>query len=160
AMGAVRGIACNTLPGSPYFGWVYVSDSNTNSNSRGDGLFAFGSDLSDILGQGNAPRTAGYPGFGSSTTWSPYKLSVAPDGSVLVADHSGGESGDPGSTPNLIAVDPLLTTFGYVLKPNSVNPINNTNGVAPVGTNNNHGGIAHGIIVGTGASTRLFTMDE
>jgi len=151
SMGAIRGLAANVNPTSPYFGWVYASDSATNSNSRGDGIFAFSSDLSDITGQGNAPRNGGYTGFGSSTTFSPYKISVAPDDRILVCD-------DSDATANLISLDPLLTAFSYVLKP--IQAFGGLTGAAPVGSNNVHGSLASAVMVGTGASRVLYTMDE
>jgi hypothetical protein len=155
AMGAVRGITCNTRTNSPYFGWVYISDSATNSASRGDGIFAFSSDLTDILGQGNVPRNGGYTGFGSSTTFSPYKLYMSPDDRVLVCD-------DSDATANLISMDPILTNFSYVLKPIETNPTTGGKGATPVGTNNNHGSIAGAWMVGSTntGDLVLYTMDE
>lgn len=158
----VRGIAANANPASPYFGRIYIANSQTNLNlatsSRGDGLFAFSADLgsptSDILGQGNAPRNGGYD-FGSVTIGvltnqqasSPFKVSVAPDDSVLVSDW-----GD--ATGNLIALDPDLTSFTYVLK-----QLQGT-AASPVGSNNNHGSLSGAFMVGTGANRVLYTSDE
>src|SRR5262249_50643214 len=64
---ARRGTVANNTPASPYFGWVYVA--NSAAGARGDGIFAFTSDLSDILNQGNTAKNGGYTGFGSSTTF-------------------------------------------------------------------------------------------
>src|SRR5256885_431367 len=60
SFGTPRGIAVNNNPGSPYFGWVYVANGGTNSGNKGTGMFAFTSDLTDILGQGLVPKTGGY----------------------------------------------------------------------------------------------------
>jgi hypothetical protein len=154
----LRGIAVNPNPASPYFGWVYIVNSQTNTaiaaGSRGDGMFAFGADLgsatSDILGQGNVPKTGGY-NFGSPASQqasSPYHVSIAPDDSVLVTDWSD-------ASGNLIAMDPLLNSFTYVLK-----PFEGSSAAAPVGSNNNHGSISGAFIVGTGANRVLYTSDE
>jgi len=153
AFGTPRGIVANVNPASPYFGWVYLSNAATNSGAHGDGIFAFTSDLTDILGQGNVPKTGGYNGFGSSASFSPYKLSIDPDDNLLVCD-------DSDATANLISMPPLLTNFGYVLKPIEVNPTTGQTGAAPVGSNNVHGSVAGSIIVGSGASRVLYTTDE
>lgn len=147
---APRGVAVNRNPASPYFGWVYMA--NSAAGTKGDGLFAFSSDLSDITGQGTTGRNGGYTGFASSTTFSPYRISVAPSDRILICDDS-----DP--TGNLISMDPLLTGFQYVL--NQI-VTNNFNGFAssPVSSNNNHGSVSSAIIVGSGASSVLYTMDE
>src|SRR5439155_9717370 len=70
--GSPRGVAVNVNPASPLFGRVYVSNGQTNSNNKGDGIFVRSSDLSDTFGQGNAPRTGGTTNFGSSAN-SPYR---------------------------------------------------------------------------------------
>jgi hypothetical protein len=147
---APRGVAVNRNPGSPYFGWVYVA--NATTGAKGDGLFAYSADLADILGQGTTARNGGYTGFASSTSWSPYQTSVAPDDTVLVCDNSD-------ATGNLIGMDPQLSTFSYVLK--QIQP-NGSGGFAasPVGPDNNHGGLTSALIVGTGANRVLYTMDE
>jgi hypothetical protein len=142
AVNSSRGVAVNTRPASPYFGWVYLA--NSAAGTLGDGMFAFASDLSDALGQGTTARTGGYGFVGGS---SPYHVSVAPDDSVLVTDWSD-------ASGNLIAMDPLLTTFSYVLK-----PLVGT-AASPVGASNNHGSISHAVIAGSGASRVLYTMDE
>jgi hypothetical protein len=139
-----RGIAVNSRPGSPYFGWVYVA--NSAAGAEGDGMFAFTSDLSDAVGQGTAAKTAGFD-FGSGGGSSPYHASVAPDDSVLVTDWSDANG-------NVIAMDPELNTFEYVLK-----PLVGT-AAAPVGADNNHGSLSAAVITGTGADRVLYTMDE
>jgi hypothetical protein len=152
SMPTIRGIAANRNPASPYFGWIYVA--NSTLNVRGKGLFAFSSDLSDILNQGNTALTGGYT-FSSTTSFAPYKIYMvqagtglpgAPDDSLLVADD--GE----GASANLVILDPLLSTSSTMF------PVS-TSTDPPVGANN-HGSVAGGIIVGTGASRKLYTTDE
>jgi hypothetical protein len=140
---SLRGLAVNTRPASPYFGWVYVG--NSAAGTHGDGMFAFTSDLSDALGQGTTAKSGGYD-FGGTAS-APYHVSVAPDDSVLVTDWSDVHG-------NVIAMDPLLDTFTYVLK-----QFEGT-AASPVGATNNHGSISHAVIVGSGANRVLYTMDE
>ncbi len=151
AISGPRGVAVNKNPASPYFGWVYAS-------KAGKGLYAYSADLSDVTGQGTTAKTGGYAPFanttGSSTSWVPYKVSVGPDDSVIVCD-------DTDTTGNLIALDPLLNSYQYVLKPwTGVNGAGGTGAAAPVGTDNNHGSLASAIIVGSGANRVLYTIDE
>ncbi len=144
AFNSMRGIAVNTRPASPQFGWVYVG--NSAAGTRGDGMFAFSSDLSDPLNQSTNAKTGGY-NFGTGGASAPYHVSIAPDDTVLVTDWSD-------ASGNVIAMDPLLDTFTYVLKQYT------GTAASPVGANNNHGSISSAFIVGTGASRVLYTMDE
>jgi hypothetical protein len=144
AFNSPRGIAVNKNPGSPYFGWVYVA--NSAAGVKGDGMFAFSSDLDDVLGQGTAAMSGGY-NFATGGSSAPYHTSVAPDDSVLVTDFSD-------ASGNLISMTPTLDSFNYVLK-----PLEGT-AAAPVGTNNNHGSVITAFMVGTGAGQKLYTMDE
>jgi len=139
-----RGIAVNSRPASPFFGWVYVA--NSAAGTKGDGMFAFSSDLDDVLGQGTAAMSGGYD-FGTGGSSAPYHTSVAPDDSVLVTDWSD-------ASGNLISMTPMLDSFSYVLK-----PLTGT-AAAPVGTNNNHGSVISAVIVGSGTNRTLYTMDE
>lgn len=142
---APRGVAVNNHPSSPYFGQVYVA--NGAAGSKGLGMFAFGSDLSDILGQGVTGKSGGYAFLGGGS--SPYHTSIAPDDSVLVTDWSD-------ASGNLLSMPPDLSSNSFVLK-----QIEGPNfAVSPVGSNNNHGSVISAFIVGSGASRKLYTMDE
>jgi hypothetical protein len=142
ACNAPRGVAVNNRPASPYFGWLYVA--NGTAGTRGAGMFAFTSDLFDILGQGNTAKTGGYAFGGGS---SPYHTSIAPDDSVLVTDWSD-------ASGNLLSMPPLLSSLSYVLK-----QLTGT-AATPVGAANNHGSVISAFMVGSGASRKLYTMDE
>jgi hypothetical protein len=144
AANSPRGIAVNTRPASPYFGWVYLA--NSAAGTIGDGMFAFTSDLGDPLGRGTNASNGGY-NFGTGAASAPYHVSVAPDDSVLVTDWSDANG-------NLIAMNPTLDTFAYVLK-----QLVGT-AASPVGADNNHGSVSHALIVGSGASRVLYTIDE
>src|SRR6266404_29925 len=139
-----RGVSVNSRPASPYFGWVYVG--NSAAGSKGDGMFALGSDLSDVLGQGTTAKSGGYD-FGVGGSSAPYHTSVAPDDSVLVTDFSDANG-------NLISMPPTLGSFSYFLKQFA------GTAATPVGSNNNHGSIISAVIVGSGTNRTLYTMDE
>jgi hypothetical protein len=144
-----RGVAVNTRPASPYFGWVYVG--NSAAGSKGDGMFAHSADLDDPLGQGAVAMTGGY-NFGLGGASAPYHCSVAPDDSVLVTDWSDANG-------NLISMTPTLDSLTYTLKPIEANGSGGF-AAAPVGSNNVHGSIISAVIVGSGANRVLYSADE
>jgi len=146
AFNSPRGVAVNRNPASPYFGWVYVA--NSAAGSKGKGMFAYTSDLFDVLGQGAAGKNGGYT-FGANDLGAPYHVSIAPDDSVLVTDASS-------TSGNLISMPAQLDSFSYVLKQISAPGA----AVVPVGSNNNHGVIMGAYIVGAGSNRKLFTADE
>jgi len=142
-----RGITVNLNPASPTFGRVYVA--NSAAGSKGDGLFIFGSDMSDTFGQGATARTAGL-NFATGTTSSPYRPKVGQkDDRLYVTDWSDG-------TGNLYVLDPDVTTASYALK-----QLTGT-AATPVGTANNHGSVAAVEILGTvaGGDLKILTIDE
>ncbi len=145
ALSSPRGVSVNQNTNSPYFGWVYAS-------RAGQGIFVYGSDLSDITGQGATAKNGGYPFSTSSTSWTPYRISVAPDDTLLVCD-------DSDKTGNLLSYDPLCNTYQYVLQP-IASPTAPGNGSCPVGSNNVHGSVSSAVMVGTGANRILYTVDE
>ena len=144
AYNSPRGVAVNTRPASPYFGWVYVG--NSAAGTKGDGMFVHTPDLGDPLGQGATAFTGGYD-FATSGASSPYHCSIAADDSVLVTDWSD-------ASGNLLMMPPLLDSHSYVLKKYE------GTAAAPVGSNNNHGSIISAFIVGSGANRVLYTADE
>lgn len=144
AFNVPRGVAVNNNPASPHFGRVYVS--NAGAGTKGDGIYVYYSDLTDIFG---TARTAGYTGFASSASASPMRLTVGPDDKVYICDWS-----DP--TGNLIVTDPDVTTFDYVLKPLT------GSAVVPVTSANNHGSVYAVAVSGSLATGDLivYTLDE
>jgi hypothetical protein len=144
AFNSPRGVAVNNRPASPYFGWVYAA--NSAAGTQGKGMFAFTSDLFDILGQGATAKTGGYT-FGANDLGAPYHVSIAPDDSVLVTDAST-------TSGNLISMPPLLGSYSYYLKQLT------GSASVPVGISNNHGVVISAFVVGTGSNTKLYTMDE
>jgi len=141
-----RGVAPNNNPASPYFGWVYLA--NSAAGTLGKGMFAYSSDLSDILNQGATAMTGGYT-FGGDDLSAPYHISVAPDDSVIVTDCSH-------ASPGVIAMPPLLNSYSYVLQQMTL-PLG---GTPAVGSNNVHGAVMGAFITGTGSNRKLYTADE
>jgi hypothetical protein len=109
--GNMRGVAVNMNATSPYFGRIYLARSAAPLlwDFNSDGSFAAG-------GPGSAGGTAGVS-WQTSSTSSPYRMSVGPDGFVMVSDFS-----TAGST--IYRIDPNLTTNQIFLGPTSVGVAN------------------------------------
>lgn len=89
-----RGVAVSNDPNAPNFGTSYISNSaagNTTGVVRavGDGLYALKADQSDAYGYGNTASDPGnlFDGVGASAN-SPFRVSVARNGEVYIADFS------------------------------------------------------------------------
>jgi hypothetical protein len=85
-----RGVAVNGNPTNGYlFGRVYVDNSavgGSGANLKGKGIYMLNADQTDSP-QGRG--TNAYPsGFWNASTSSPYRMSVAPDNSLIVGDYS------------------------------------------------------------------------
>ena len=132
---------------------MYVANSATNANNKGDGIFVFGADLSDTFGQGRVPLNGGITNFATGGASSPYRLKVGQDDDNLyVPDWS-----DPSG--NLYVTDPNVSpssVTSYALK-----PLTGT-AATPVGANNNHGSVAAVEVTGSLAAgnLKIFTIDE
>ena len=145
-----RGVSIDNNPASDFFGRIYVTSIEANGkkgNRMGTGVYILDAALSDITGQGGTPYQGGEAWKGNS---SPYRPSVAPDGSVYVCDWSDGHSGvwvmnpaEPGAA--------WRPVFGGT---------RNADGLASEGDVKIHGSIAGVFVTGTGESTQMFTCDE
>lgn len=86
-------------PNAPNFGTVYISQGNTTGtqdppNGPGarattDGLYALRADQSDAFGYGDTaqnPNTTpdNFPAFSTTSSNSPYRITVAPTGDVFL----------------------------------------------------------------------------
>jgi hypothetical protein len=145
-----RGVAVNNNPADPNFGRVYVA--NAGAGTKGDGIYAYYSDLTDIFGTN---RTAGYGGFTNSASASPMRLTVGPDGKVYICDWTD-------LSGNLIVTDPDVTSYQYVLKPLETNPVTLAIGTIPVGSVNTHGSVYGAAVTGSIGTGDLivYTFDE
>lgn len=144
-----RGVAVNRNPSSPNFGRVYVA--NPTAGTKGDGIFIFGSDLSDTFGQGATARTGGLD-FATGGAASPYRLTVGEDdGRLYIADWSD-------SAGNLYVTDADVTSGGYALQALVGTAAMPT---TPVGSANNHGSVAAAVVIGVeGVNLTIYTVDE
>lgn len=147
------GVAVDNNPESEYFGRVYVTNTKNGTCSAGrttaNGLFAFDAGL-------NALNTTAYTGgvsWNNATTNgnSPFRLNVAPDGRVFLCDWSDAHSG--------IWIAPqggITGSFTQLFQ--------GTNDGTGICTNTSgdsiHGSISACWVEGSGADTKLYTMDE
>ncbi len=116
-----RGIAVNRDPGNSYFGRVYVVNSSPGigtpapSQLVSKGIYVLNADTTYALALVNGTNglTNGMV-FGSSTTYSPYKVFVGSDGEVYIGDATGQYTGTHGSAsvwmadPNISGATPVL----------------------------------------------------
>jgi hypothetical protein len=148
-----RGVAVNTDPASPYFGRVYVANGAAAASpfprAVGDGIFVLNPDLTDALGQGDAPLTGGLD-FGTGGTVSPYRLTIGPDGSLYIADWSD-------------TTGSLYLTDANVGAGSGTNILGGPVGSPfPVTTTRIHGSIAAAVVEGSVATgdLRAYVIDE
>ena len=128
ARGSARGITANQNGASKYFGYVYSAIGSS-------GVVMQHSDGSGSLG-GSLKAGAGW----GATTYSPDKLTVAPDDYVIVSDFSMANG-------SVVRVDPTFTTSQLLL--------------AGVGQQSNHGSEeSQPILTGTiGVNATLYVVD-
>lgn len=98
---ASRGVAIDKNPESPYFGNAYTSDPYSSSK----GIYMYTPALEKV---NNAPYQSAE--FAKGNTASPYRLSVLPSGTVMIADWSDAHAGiwkldpaDPENVANMFA---------------------------------------------------------
>lgn len=146
------GVAIDNNPQSNYFGRVYVTNGKAGTASgraTGSGIYVLDPQLTDVTGQGNTAYDGGVDWYGTS---SPYRVSVAPDGRVFIADYSDVHSGiwimDPANPSG-----DFTELFAGCTRASS-GLATNSEGVAV------HGSISSCYIVGEGENTVLYTADE
>ena len=146
------GVAVDNNPESEYFGRVYVTNTKTGTCSAGrttaNGLFAFDAGLNVL---NTTAYTGGVAWNNSSNGNSPFRLNVAPDGRVFLCDWSDAHSG--------IWIAPqggITGSFTQLFQ--------GTNDGTGICTNTSgdsiHGSISACWVEGSGADTKLYTMDE
>jgi hypothetical protein len=146
-----RGVSVATNPNLPTFGNAYISNSAAGTTtgvvrSVGDGIYAVKADQSDALGFGD---TAQNPGgvFDTVSTSSPFRTTVARDGSVYVADFSDSRGNVFRLTPNLGAAAQVFAGTG---------------GPTALPAGQNHGSTTAVYVEGSSAAGNLvvYTLDE
>jgi len=142
-----RGVNVNLNPNTPNFGTTYVANSaagTTGGRSVGDGIYALHADQSDAFGYGNTAQNVSAWTANPSAS-SPWKLSVAPDGNVYVADFTD-------TTGNVWKFANNLTGGTQVLA--------GTGGPSAVPAGQYHGSATAVYAEGTGPNFKLYTIDE
>ncbi|MDK2972463.1 MAG: hypothetical protein PWP23_2218 [Candidatus Sumerlaeota bacterium] len=150
---SAKGIAINTDQTSPLFGRVYIAENagdiaeTTVRDTTVDGIFVLSNDLTDITAQG----TAGYDGgvAWDTSTSSPAGLELH-EGKLYISDWSDAHAGIWVMDESDLSA-PATELFADAP---------DANGVRNNGTDDYAGSIYDFSIVGSGASTALFTMDE
>lgn len=146
-----RGVAIDKTPESPYFGRVYITntdDGTVDSRATTKGVYILGADGTDITSQGDNAHTGGIAW--TTAGQSPRKVAVAADGRVFVSDYSISNSGIYYMNPETFEMETLFPgatreeTYGKL-----------TIGETYVGGRT----IAIGVY-GEGADTRLYGVDR
>ncbi|GHV10556.1 hypothetical protein FACS1894162_5030 [Bacteroidia bacterium] len=146
---APRGLAIDNNFESPFFGRIYATGAGTGKPQQG--VWIFGSDLSDITTQDSVPYS-GTPWAAANTGSSPFRITVAQDGKLYISDWSDGATSgvwvfDP-ATPAVDAVSVFGGTF-------------TTGGIFTAANGDEiHGSVSACYVEGTGADTKLYTFDE
>ena len=153
-----RGMTVNRNPKSPYFGRVYVGNSAagtvTNATGRvlGDGVYVLNPDLTDALGQGDAPLDGGLAAeFAAGGTTDPYRMTIGVDDDNLYISDWSDENG------SVFVTDPNLTPGS------GANVLPGLKGFStPVGLDRVHGSINQSFVEGSLAAGNLtvYTIDE
>lgn len=102
-----RGVSVSKNPNAPNFGIAYISNSATGAIHTGRGLYALAADQSDPYNIGTAAAQDAVFGAGNSAN-TPYRVTVAADGSVYVAGFSDALSNVWRLSPNLQTIDALF----------------------------------------------------
>ncbi len=119
---APRGLAVNRNPASPYFGRVYVANSDTGSvavsgsfparnMTNGDGIFLLNADFTDAVGQGEVARTGGLNFRNPVVTDQankPHRIEVGEDDNLYIGDYS--NVTNPIPTANIYVTDANVGT--------------------------------------------------
>lgn len=149
-----RGVAINRNPGSSSFGNIYVSEglggvvtkNEVQIRDTLDGLFVMGADQSDIIGQGDDGRIGG---LDTASSNSPFRITVAPDDTIYISDWADTTGGVYRAPADLDDTSNWVNVLA-----------NNNRNAAAGGLTDNHGSIPAVWVEGTGANTKLYTMDE
>jgi|GEM_PF-635024 len=149
------GVAVNKNPASPYFGWIYVAEGwggTTASPQRTtqDGLYVMKADQSDAIGQGDTAMTGGVT-WATGLNRSPGRLAIDDDGNVFITDWSDSHSGIWIAPPDLSGTFTELFS-GYDTRA--------TSGLLSLGGASYAGSVAGAWLEGSGASRKLYTVDE
>jgi hypothetical protein len=151
---APRGVGVSNNPNSGTFGTVYISNGaagTVGTRNIGDGLYALNADQTDKFGYGDTAQNPlaqdGFAAFSTTSSSSPYRLTVAPNGEVYVTDFADSNS-------NLFRLSSDLTSATYLFQ--------GLTGPAVLPPGQNHGSTAAVYVEGSAATNNLvvYTIDE
>jgi len=145
---APRGVSVNRNPGSSNFGRLYVGEALgglSGTRTTTDGLYIMTADQADVTGQGDTARGGGVD-WTTGGVNSPFRVTVAPDDNVFIADWSDLHSGVWTSDANGSG------TFSELLD----NTGRTTTGLVA----GLHGSVPGLCVEGTGANRKMYTLDE
>jgi photosystem II stability/assembly factor-like uncharacterized protein len=151
-----RAVDVNKDPNSPYFGRIYVNVARNGTTATGrttnNGAFALNADTTDAIGQGDTARD-GAAGWITTSTASPYRLIVGPEGKIYFFDWSDEHAGVWVAPPDLSGNWKVLLDPADTQNKSGSNP-------APVSPPAIHGSMSTGVVVGKGLNRVLYTVDE
>ena len=149
-------VAVNKNPNSRYFGRVYVANSYSGTTSIppepqrtcDHGLYALNADMSDALGQGDAPLTGNVAWTGSELA--PSTIKIGDDDKVYISSNTDGWSG------TWVAPGDLSGNWTALLDPSNVSNYYPYVACPPA----IHGSPTAGVVVGKGLNRYLYWVDE
>ncbi|MEJ5296491.1 MAG: YCF48-related protein [Armatimonadota bacterium] len=155
-----RGVDVNKDPNSPLFGRIYVLQARTattvSGRPTGNGAYALNADTTDALGQGDTAFSGGVPW--TTSTSSPYRLIVGPEGKIYFFDFTDTNGGVWVAPPDLSG------NWTALLDPAD---ISNSGGGSAYPFDNGaesppaiHGSVSTGLVLGKGLNRVLYTVDE
>ncbi len=147
-----RGLSIDRNPASPAFGRIYVTSNEVNGKKgerMGTGVYILDPTFADVTGQGNKPYAGGIKWNGSS---SPMRVEAAPDGQVYICDWT------DSSLTGVYVMDPENPQGDF--RPVFGGTYTDKDGIYTNGSEFLHGSIADMCVTGTGADTKLYTLDE
>ncbi len=146
-----RGLAVDNNPESPWFGRIYVSETQggtVSNRTTNNGIYILDPMFTDITGQGATAYTGGHNWHTSS---SPFRICVASDGCVFMSDWSDTHSG-------VYVMDPANPAGEFTAVFGGERDIESGllthNGVIIGGSS------PHCWVLGEGEETKLYVFDE
>ena len=151
-----RAVDVNKDPNSPFFGRIYVNVARNGTTVTGrvtnNGAYALNADTTDAIGQGDN-AIDGNAGWVTTSTASPYRLIVGPEGKIYFFDWTDDHGGVWVAPPDLSG------NWKVLLDPADIANKSGSNR-APEAPPAIHGSMSTGLVVGKGLNRVLYTVDE
>ncbi|MFR9165307.1 MAG: hypothetical protein ACLVKO_03385 [Dysgonomonas sp.] len=145
-----RGVAVDNNPKNPNFGRIYVSETQAGTvtdRTTNNGIYILDPLFNDVTGQG---ATAYAGGETWSSTSSPYRICVAPDGRLFMSDWSDNHSG-------IYIMDTSNPSANFT---QIFGGTRDANGLFAKDGVNIGGSTPHCWVLGEGENTKLYVFDE